>query len=67
VLVPEEILEVRDKNLRKRSIKEFLIKWKDLHVEDATWESEQVVREIGLELLEDKKLLAGEIVMSPTS
>ena len=67
ILIPEEILEVWEKKLRKRSIKEYLIKWKDLHIEDATWESEQVVREIDLEFLEDKKLLAGETVMSPTS
>jgi hypothetical protein len=29
VLIPEEILEVREKRLRKRSIKEYLIRWKN--------------------------------------
>jgi hypothetical protein len=67
VLIPEEILEVREKKLRKRSIKEYLIRWKDLPIEDATWESEQMVRDAGLELLEDKQFQAGETVMSPTS
>jgi hypothetical protein len=67
VLIPKEILEVREKRLRKRSIKEYLIRWKDLPIEDARWENEQVVREIGLELLEGKQFLTGEIVMSPTS
>jgi hypothetical protein len=67
VLIPEEILEVREKKLRKRSIKEYLIRWKDLPIEDATWENEQMVRETGLELLEDKQFQAGETVMSPTS
>jgi hypothetical protein len=67
VLIPEEILEVQEKRLRKRSIKEYLIRWKDLSIEDATWENEQVVRETGLELLEDKKFLARETIMSPTS
>jgi hypothetical protein len=67
VLIPEEILEVQEKRLKKTSIKEYLIRWKDLPIEDATWDNEQVVREIGLELLEDKKFLAGETVMSPTS
>jgi hypothetical protein len=67
VLIPEEILEVREKRLRNRSIKEYLIRWKDLPIEDSTWENEQVVRETGLELLEDKKFLVGETVMSPTS
>ena len=67
VLILEEILEVQGKRLRNRSIKEYLIRWKNLNIEDATWESEQVVRETGLELLEGKQFLAGETVMSPTS
>jgi hypothetical protein len=67
VLIPEEVLEVREKRLRNRSIKEYLIRWKDLPIEDATWEKEHVVREAGLELLEDKQFLVGETVMSPTS
>jgi hypothetical protein len=36
VLILEEILEVQEKRLRKRSIKEYLIRWKDLPIEDAT-------------------------------
>jgi hypothetical protein len=67
VLVLEEILEVREKKLHRRSIKEYLIKWKDLPIEDATWENEQVIRETGSKLLVGKQFLAGEIVMSPTS
>jgi hypothetical protein len=67
ILIPEEILEIREKRLRNRSIKEYLIRWKDLPIEDATWEKEHVVREAGLELLEDKQFQAGETVMSPTS
>jgi len=66
ILIPEEILEVREKRLRKRSIKEYLIRWKDLPIEDATWENEQVVRETCLELLEGKQFLAGETVMFPS-
>jgi hypothetical protein len=67
VLIPEEILEVREKRLRKRSIKEYLIRWKDLPIEDATWENKHVVKEAGLELLEDKQFPVGETIMSPTS
>jgi hypothetical protein len=67
VLVPEEILEVREKKLWRRSIREYLIKWKDLPIEDATWENEQVIQETCSELLVDKQFLAGETVMSPTS
>jgi hypothetical protein len=43
ILIPEEVLEVREKKLRRRSIKEYLVKWKNLPIEDATWESEQVL------------------------
>jgi hypothetical protein len=67
VLMSEEILEVREKKLRRRSIKEYLVKWKDLPIEDATWESEQVLQKMGSELLVDKQFLTGETVMSPTS
>jgi hypothetical protein len=67
VLVPEEILEVPEKKLRRRSIREYLIKWKDLPIEDATWEKEQVIRETGSKLFVDKQFLAGETIMSPTS
>jgi hypothetical protein len=67
VLILEEILEVWEKTLRKRSIKEYLIRWKDLPIEDVMWENEQVVREIGLEFLEGKQFPVGETVMSPTS
>ena len=66
-MILEEILEVREKRLRNQSIKEYLIRWKDLPIEDATWEKEHVVRETGLELLEDKQFQAGETIMSPTS
>jgi hypothetical protein len=47
VLILEEILEVREKKLRKRSIKEYLVKWKNLPMEDATWEGEQLIQETG--------------------
>jgi hypothetical protein len=67
VLILEEILEVREKKLQKRSIKEYLIRWKDLPIKDATWENEHMVRETGLELLEENQFQAGETIMSPTS
>lgn len=40
VLEPEGILSTRDKKLRSRVITEYLIKWKDLPIEEASWESE---------------------------
>jgi hypothetical protein len=36
VLIPEEILEVREKRLRNKRIKEYMIRWKDLPIEDVT-------------------------------
>jgi hypothetical protein len=37
ILIPEEVLEVRENKLRRRSIKEYLVKWKNIPNEDATW------------------------------
>ena len=54
VLVLEEILEVREKKLWRRSIREYLVKWKDLPIEDATWDKERVIRETGSKLFVDK-------------
>jgi hypothetical protein len=45
ILIPKEILEIQEKNLSRRSINEYFVKWKDLPIEDATWESEQVLQE----------------------
>jgi hypothetical protein len=47
------------------SIKEYLIKWKNLPIEDATWEGEQILQHPGLHLLEDKQSQVGRTVMSP--
>ena len=40
ILEPESILSTREKKLRSHVITEYLIKWKDLLVEEASWESE---------------------------
>jgi hypothetical protein len=63
-LVPEEVLEFREQKLRSRVIRECLIRWRGLPVEDATWESEQVLQHPGLVLLEDKQFWEGRTVMS---
>ena len=38
---PKYIITTRERRLRTRVIKEYLIKWKNLSKEDATWEFEQ--------------------------
>jgi hypothetical protein len=40
ILEPEAIIATREKRLRARVIKEYLIKWKNLPEEDTAWESE---------------------------
>ena len=37
-LVLEEVLEKREHRLRSRVIRECLVRWRELPVEDATWE-----------------------------
>jgi hypothetical protein len=66
LLIPEEIIETRVKQLRSREVREYLVKWKDLPIEDATWESEQVLHQTGSKLLVGKQFPVGETVMSPS-
>jgi hypothetical protein len=67
ILIPEEILEVRERRLRNRNIREYLVKWKNFPIEDATWEGEQVLHKAGSKLLVGKQFPVGETVMSPSS
>jgi hypothetical protein len=63
-LVPEEVLEQRERRLRSRVIRECLVRWRGLPVEDATWEGEHILQHPGLMLLEDKQSREGRTVMS---
>jgi hypothetical protein len=43
ILIHKGILEVRTKFLRSRRINEYLIKWKNLPEDEATWEDEEFI------------------------
>ena len=64
VLVPEAIIEFRERNLRRHTIREYLVKWKDLPVEDATSEREEILQHPELRLLGGKQFQEGQTVMS---
>ena len=49
-LVPGKILKTRERRLRSRTIKEYLVQWKDLPSEDATWEEEKILSHPNLNL-----------------
>ena len=66
ILIPEAILDFREKRLRSRVIREYLIKWKKLPTEDATWESEEILQHLELRLFGDTQFPEGRIVMSPS-
>ena len=44
ILEPEAVTEIRTRQLRNRSISEYLIKWKNLPTEDSTWEDENFIQ-----------------------
>jgi hypothetical protein len=44
ILEPEKISGTRTKQLRNRVITEYLVKWKNIPVEDSTWEDESFIQ-----------------------
>ena len=66
VLFLDKILKTRERRLRSRTIKEYLVKWKDFPSEEATWEDKKNLQHPNLALLEEKKYWVGRIVMYPS-
>ena len=66
ILEPEAILETKERNLRSRVIREYLVHWKSLPDEDATWEGENILEHPTLKLLGDKTHLGGEDCYLPS-
>ena len=64
-LILEKDLKTRERRLRRRTIKEYLVQWKDLPSEDTTWEEENILQHPNMKFLEDKKYWVGRTVMSP--
>ena len=59
VLQPEAIVDTRESQLWSRTVREFLVRWKNFPDEDATWESERILQHLSLQLLEDKQHFVG--------
>eukprot|EP00253_Pinus_taeda_P029185 PITA_29185 len=59
VLQPEAIIDTRERQLRSRTVREFLVRWKNLPDEDATWESEKILQHPSVQLPEDKQHVSG--------
>ena len=65
VLVLEYIIGYRERQLCRRTIRAYLVKWRDLLEEDATQEGEDILQHLALRLLEGKQFQEGQTVMSP--
>ena len=66
ILIPERIVNKRERKLRSITMKEYLVQWKDLPIEEATWEYEKILQHKNLALLEDKQYWVGRTFMSPS-
>ena len=58
MLQPEAIIDTRERQRQSRTVREFLVRWKNLPDEDATWESEKILQHPSFQLLEEKQHFA---------
>ena len=66
ILELEKIMQTRTKRLRTKDIKQYLIKWKNLSIEDATWEDEGFLQQHArLFNVEDNVGLRGKCMLHP--
>jgi hypothetical protein len=65
VLTPKKIVDIRERRLRSRVIREYLVIWRGLPVEATNWEGEHILQHPDLELLEDKQSREGRTLMPP--
>ena len=63
-IVSEEVLEQRESRLRSRVIRECLVRWMGLRVEDSAWEGDHILHHPREMFLEDKRSRERRIVMS---
>ena len=55
ILEPEVIINIRERRLHTRMIKQYLIKWKNFPKEEASWETDKFVQHYpSLTCFEDK-------------
>ena len=55
-LVPEKILKTRERRLRSKTIKEYLVQWKDIPREDSTWEEEKILQHPNMNCLRTRNI-----------
>ena len=54
-LIPKKILRISERRLQSRTIKKYLVQWKDFPSEEATWEDENFLQHPKLAFLEDNQ------------
>lgn len=51
ILILEAIIDFIERALQRRTTREYLVKWKNFPIENATWESKQILQHSDLQFL----------------